>query len=208
MTYKYKKELNDALVTLLAGKIITIPTDTYHGLACNALDEKIVHKLFKLKKRDINKPVPVLISDENQLDKFKVDYNGLENLINFFWPGPLTLVLKTNYNFPEGVIKNDGYVGFRVPDLDFTRELLRKFNNPLTGTSANISGLPETKDVNVMNNYFKKSIIGKITDISCGNKILPSTVVRAEGNLIKFLREGPISKTLIESKLGRNFRYE
>jgi len=208
LTYKYKKEFNEALSTLLADKIITIPTDTYYGLACNALDEKIVHKLFKLKKRDINKPVPVLISDENQLDKFNVDYNGLENLINCFWPGPLTLVLKTNYNFPEGVIKNDGYVGFRIPDLDFTRELIRTINKPLTGTSANISGLPETKDVSVIHNYFKKSNLGKITDISCGNKILPSTVVKVDGDLIKLLREGSISKTLIESKLGENFRYE
>ena len=78
----------------------------------------------------------------------------------------------------------------------------------MTGTSANISGLPETKDVSVIHNYFKKSNLGKITDISCGNKILPSTVVKVDGDLIKLLREGSISKTLIESKLGENFRYE
>ena len=126
------------------GKIITIPTDTFYGLACDATNLKTVKSLFKIKERELNKPVPVLIADIKDLYKFISPSNTVDKLISKFWPGPLTLILETDFDFPEGTVKDNGWVGFRIPDLKFTRDLIRIIGKPLTGTSANISNFPET----------------------------------------------------------------
>jgi len=205
---KYKIELKEAMTELKSGKIIIIPTDTFYGLACDATNFWIVKDLFKIKERDINKPVPVLIADPKDLYKFNASSSTIDKLISKFWPGPLTLILKTDYDFPEGTVKDNGWVGFRIPNLKFTRDLIRMFNRPLTGTSANISNFPETKDLDVLKNNLKDKNIGKFVDINCGSEDLPSTVLKIDKNKVKIIREGPISKSLIKSTLGDDFKYE
>ena len=208
MSTKYKIELEEAAIELESGKIITIPTDTFYGLACDATNAGAVKNLFKIKEREINKPVPVLIADSKDLYKFNASSPLIDKLVGQLWPGPLTLILETNYDFPEGTVKNNGCVGFRVPDLKFARELIRMINRPLTGTSANISNFSETKDLDILKNNLKEKDIGKFVDISCGSEDLPSTVLKIDRRKIKIIRKGPISKSLIKSILGDDFKYE
>ena len=70
MNTKYKKELLEAAAELISGKIITIPTDTFYGLACDATNVEAVEELFKIKERELNKPVPILIADSKDLNNF------------------------------------------------------------------------------------------------------------------------------------------
>ena len=150
----------------------------------------------------------ITISYLKDIYKFNASSPAIDRLISKFWPGPLTLILETDYDFPEGTVKDKGWVGFRVPDLKFTRDLIRMFNRPLTGTSANISNFPETKDLDILKNNLKGKNIGKFVDINCGSENLPSTVLKIDRSKIIIIREGPISKSLIKSILGDDFEYE
>jgi tRNA threonylcarbamoyl adenosine modification protein (Sua5/YciO/YrdC/YwlC family) len=205
---KYKIEIEEAAADLNLGKIITIPTDTFYGLACDATNLETVKRLFEIKERELNKPVPVLIADIKDLYKFISPSNAVDKLISKFWPGPLTLVLETDFDFPEGTVKDNGWVGFRIPDLKFTRDLIRIIGKPLTGTSANISNFPETKNLDTLKSNLKEKSIGKFVDINCGSENMPSTVLKIDMNKIKIIREGSITKSLIKSTLGDDFKYE
>ncbi len=196
---KYQEELNKATELIRNGEIVAIPTDTYYGLACDPFNFESLKKLFELKEREVTKPLPLLISSKEDLLKFGVDYSKFEKLLNTYWPGPLTVVLKTNHNFFSGMIKDDGYVGFRVPNLDFVKDLIKNTGIPITGTSANMSGQPETKDINV---------VKMIINISCGNEQSSSTVIKLSNNKVEMLREGPIKSSQIREILGSNYEYK
>ena len=183
------------------GDTISIPTDTFYGLACNSLDQNALNKLFKIKLRDNNSPVPLLVSSVDHAKEFGAKFNGLERLVENFWPGPLTLLLETKYSFPENMVKKEGLVGFRVPNLEFPIKLIEKIGFPLSGTSANISGEAETKNINQLRKYFSGSEIGYFVNLPCGKSIQPSTVARISNGSVQILRQGTISKSLIESFL-------
>ena len=93
-------------------------------------------------------------------------------------------ILDENYDFLEGMVKSDGYVGFRVPKLKFAINLMNLMKSPLTGTSANMSGQPETKDINVIKDSLNLKIIKKVVNISCGDEKSVSTVIKFSSNKI------------------------
>mgnify|MGYP001399421947 FL=1 len=204
----YKNELKDSFNLLKKGEIIAMPTDTFYGLACDPFNKNAVENLFKLKERDKSKPLPLLISNKNDLLKFGVKYLDFEPILDAFWPGPLTIVVKSNYNFLHGMVKNDGYVGFRVPKLKFAIDLISLIGAPLTGTSANISGCPETKDINVIKDSLDLNFIKKVVNISCGDEKNVSTVIKLSSNKIKLLRKGPIDFNQIIELLDDKYEYE
>ena len=204
----YKNELESSFNLLKKGEIIAMPTDTFYGLSCDPFNKNAVENLFTLKDRDKSKPLPLLISNKNDLLKFDVNFFDFEPILDAFWPGPLTIVVKTNYNFLEGMVKSDGYVGFRVPKLKFAIDLMNLMKSPLTGTSANISGQPETKDINVIKDSLNLKIIKKVVNISCGDEKSVSTVIKFSSNKIKLLRKGPVKLKQIAELLDDRYEYE
>ena len=204
----YKNELESSFNLLKKGEIIAMPTDTFYGLSCDPFNKNAVENLFTLKDRDKSKPLPLLISNKNDLLKFGVNFFDFEQILDAFWPGPLTVVVKTNYDFLEGLVKSDGYVGFRVPKLKFAIDLMNLMKSPLTGTSANISGQPETKDINVIKDSLNLKIIKKVVNISCGDEKSVSTVIKFSSNKIKLLRKGPIKFKQITELLDDRYEYE
>ena len=204
----YQIELRSASKLLNEGQIIAIPTDTYYGLACDPFNFESLNKLFKLKERDIRKPLPLLIASKEDLLNFGIDYSNFENLLDAFWPGPITIVMKTEHKFYSGMIENDGYVGFRVPNLEFVRDLIKFSGIPITGTSANISGQPETKDINVLEDSLDLNIVKMIININCGREQSASTVIKLSDGRVEMLREGPIKSNQIKEILGNDYKYE
>tara|TARA_A100001011_G_C14134115_1_gene766757 strand:+ start:313 stop:945 length:633 start_codon:yes stop_codon:yes gene_type:complete len=204
----YKNELESSFNLLKKGEIIAMPTDTFYGLSCDPFNKNAVENLFNLKDRDKSKPLPLLISNKNDLLKFDVNFFDFEPILDAFWPGPLTIVVKTNYDFLEGMVKSDGYVGFRVPKLEFAIDLMNLMKSPLTGTSANISGQPETKDINVIKDSLNLKIIKKVVNISCGDEKSVSTVIKFSSNKIKLLRKGPVKLKQIAELLDDRYEYE
>lgn len=200
LSEKYRKEIKKAVDELQAGNVIVIPTDTFYGLASNALDQESVEKVFKIKNRSPFNPVPVLISNLQQAETYGASFDRIEKKVaDKFWPGPLTLVLRTDFDFPVGLVKKDGLVGFRIPKLKFTRQLIDEIGFPIIGTSANVSGEPETKNLKEVMQALQARGLSSYIDIKCGTAIRSSSVIQISEGLVKVLRSGAISKSKIET---------
>lgn len=176
--------ISKAARIIKSGGIVLHPTDTCYGLATNALDEKAVAKLHKLKGRNFQKPFIVCVRDL-AMAKNLVQLNSLaEKLFTKFLPGPLTLVLPKK--------KGSGTLAIRLPNHFITLQLSRLCAVPYTTTSANISGGPNPYAVSEV----PQEIISGcdlIIDVGKLPPTPPSTVVDVSEEKIKILRVGPVS---------------
>jgi L-threonylcarbamoyladenylate synthase len=135
--------------------------------------------------------MPLLSSSLNDVSKIAILPEKARRLANLFWPGALTLVLKSKIKFNMHLMNNKGEVGFRVPNNLFARNLASELGGIIVGTSANLSGQPAASTLMEA----LKQIGSKVDFAIDGGKLpgTPSTVVRFERNNVKFIREGAIS---------------
>lgn len=196
--------INSASSILKNGGIGIFPTDTVYGIGCNALDINALEKLYKLKERKFNKPINILVSNTNMINKFVKNINNIEKkLIENFWPGALTIIFNKTEIVPELLTAGLNTVGIRMPNNKIAIELIDKLGIPIAASSANISGeIPATNINNILIDTFNS----KINFIIDGGKTynIPSTIVRVENNEIRILREGSITKSDILKCFGGN----
>ena len=137
---KSPEALQQALDVLNEGGLVAFPTDTVYGLGALAFDGSAVESIYAAKDRPIEKAIPVLIGDAQDLEKVGMDVPDVAyRLADHFWPGPLTIVIPKRPTLPESVSATST-VGVRVPDHRVARALLRAAG-PMAVTSANISGV-------------------------------------------------------------------
>lgn len=139
--------MNDVLKAaeiLKNGGIVIYPTDTAFGIGCLIDNDKAVERLFSLRKRPIDKAVPVLASDLHMLEQYllPVPHQVIETLINPYWPGGLTIVLNCNTEKVPELVRNQDTLGVRVPNHLTTLELINAVGAPIVGCSANFAGEP------------------------------------------------------------------
>jgi L-threonylcarbamoyladenylate synthase len=185
-------------------KVIVCPTDTVYGLICDATSKKAIRKLFKIKKRDFAKPIPIFIANIKMAKKLASVNKKQEKFLGHFWPGKITIVLKSKKKFPRGVLNKENNIGLRIPDYELLNLLLKKLNVPLSATSANISGQPASTKIEEVINQFQKEEVQPDLIIDVGNlkPAHPSTVVDLTRPEMKILRIGDIKK----EKIIRAFR--
>lgn len=182
------------------GGLVAFPTDTVYGVGALAFDDNAVRSIYPAKDRPIEKAIPVLIADADDMEKVGMDIpDVVYRLAARFWPGPLTCLVPKQPTLPEAVSATST-VGVRVPDHEVARALLRAAG-PMAVTSANISGKanPSTAEA-----VFAQ-LNGRIDMIIDGGKTLggvPSTLADCTTDEIKILREGPISLEEIQRKLS------
>lgn len=134
-------DIQKAAELILAGQCVAIPTETVYGLAANALNEKAVADIFRMKGRPDFDPLIVHVADLTQALEYVENVPDMaRELADAFWPGPMTLVLPKNMRVPGIVTSGLGTVGIRVPDHAMTLELLRMLKVPLAAPSANPFG--------------------------------------------------------------------
>ncbi len=198
--------LKNALDILNNGGIVAFPTETFYGLGVYALDEQAVNKVFRVKERDINKPLLIFIASKEQLSDLAVSVNTTaKKLIDCFWPGPLTLVFEASSRVPEVLTGNTGKIGVRVSGSGFVRQLCELSGFPITGSSANISNNPEPASaVEVIETLGDK--IDLILDGGKATGTQSSTVLDVCENVPKLIRQGIIGKNAIESVSGTRFK--
>lgn len=139
--------LNEARRILLSGGIVAFPTESFYGLAVNAMDEAAIQRLFKVKKRKSGRPVLILIHDENTLSRYVESIPGIaRSLIQKFWPGGLTLIFQAGPKISPLLTAETGKIGIRLSSHPIATAIARVMNGPVTGTSANISGRPACRD--------------------------------------------------------------
>jgi L-threonylcarbamoyladenylate synthase len=186
-----------ALEILRAGGLVAFPTDTVYGLGCLAFDQMAIESIYIAKNRPLEKAIPILIADVDDLDRVTRDLPDLaRRLASRFWPGPLTLILPKRADLPAAVSAT-ATVGVRVPDNDTARTLLRAAG-PMAVTSANLSGRESPRTVSEV----IRQLDGRIPLVLDGGETgggVPSTVVDVSGAEPVILREGPLTLEQIKS---------
>lgn len=175
------------------GGIIAYPTESFYALGVMATDEDAVRRLFELKKRLPDKPLPVIVNDiKVLLSIVKVIPAGANDLMNKYWPGPLTLIFEAADTIPDLLTGGTGKVAARVPGESAALDLVRALKMPVSATSANLSAKPPASDVETIIDYFEDNI-ELIIDAGKAPGGRPSTIVDVTMNPPKVLREGRIS---------------
>jgi len=175
------------------GEVLAAPTETAYGLLALATSARAVKKVFKIKGRAPNQASAILVADLKMAQKYGKFSPVALRLAKKYWPGPLTLVVpvRSMGRLARATIK-DGYIGMRVPRQKFLLKLLKKINQPLTATSANISGQKNLYSAQQVIKQLQKRGLKFLVD---GGNLPPrptSTVVQIKGNQIKVLRTGAI----------------
>lgn len=190
-----KKEIND-------NNLVIFPTETVYGIGANALSSIAVNKIFDVKTRAKNNPLIVHLKSKNEIEKYAVIENEIEQkLIDTFMPGPITVILKKKDCIPNSVTANLDTVGIRVPVSVIAHKFLSIVDKPIAAPSANISGSPSGTKVSDIFDEFT----GKVNYIIDGGEStigLESTVVKVIDGVPTILRPGYVTKEMIESKIG------
>ncbi|MBS1742403.1 MAG: threonylcarbamoyl-AMP synthase [Bacteroidetes bacterium] len=139
---KMKNDIDACLNVLRSGGLILYPTDTVWGIGCDATNPEAVAKIYKLKNRNEEKSMIILLADEKDI----INYTDQEELKIFDYikgiTKPVTVIYSHAKYLADNVINKDGSIGIRVVKDEFCRQLIRAFGKPIVSTSSNVSGYP------------------------------------------------------------------
>ncbi|RKY41764.1 MAG: threonylcarbamoyl-AMP synthase [Candidatus Makaraimicrobium thalassicum] len=182
--------------------LVAFPTETVYGLGANALDPKAVAKIFEAKERPLDDPLIVHIAGEKDLFRLAAKVpRKLEKLVNRFWPGPLTVVLKKTELVPDIVTTGLDTVAIRMPSNMIARKFIAAADVPIAAPSANMFGRPSpTTARHVIDDLDKRIDIvldGGSTEIG-----IESTVVEVIDGRVVVLRPGGIDVEQLRAIVG------
>lgn len=185
------------------GGIVIFPTETVYGIGANAFDEEAVKKIYEIKQRNFNKPISLLVNDMKMVEMVARDITSSEYaLMEAFFPGPFTIILKKKDCVPNIVTANSESVGIRMPSGEIARKLIEYAGIPIATPSANISGKPSGTNVpNIINDFNEK--IDYIIDGGESKIGVASTIVQVIDNVPHILRQGIITKEEIEKVVNK-----
>ncbi|MDD5238298.1 MAG: L-threonylcarbamoyladenylate synthase [Candidatus Omnitrophica bacterium] len=182
--------INEAAEVLKSGGLVIIPTETVYGIAANKLNKDAINRLYEIKNRPQDKPFSIHIERKDRIEEFaRAVPVCAYKLIDKFWPGPLTLILKS---------KDTGKVGLRMPDNEIALKVIEEAGIPIACPSANISG----RNAPVTFQEAIKDLEGLVElAVDAGNTRLAaeSSVVDLTVEPIKIVRLGAIKKEEIEA---------
>lgn len=188
--------ITEAVKMIRWGGSVVFPTDTVYGLGVDALSERAVSRLFRIKKRPLNKPVPIMVKDIAMAEQLAFIDRKIEKVLEQVWPGPVTVVLEKRGIIPSILTAGQSKIGLRIPNYRITQYLLEQFNKPITCTSANFSGeqpiLCADEIIKIFQKIYPRPDI--ILDAGCLQNKTPSTVLDLTGAKPKILRIGPVTK--------------
>lgn len=195
-------ELDKQAQLLREGKTVIFPTETVYGLGANALDEQAVKKIYEAKGRPSDNPLIVHIYKKEEVYELAKDISKkAEDVMQIFWPGPITLILNKKNIVPYKTSGGLDTVAIRMPSHKIAREIIRMAGIPIAAPSANISGRPSpTKAEHVyeeMNERVDGIVLGGDCDFG-----LESTVVDFTSEIPMILRPGSITKEDLEKVIG------
>lgn len=203
-----ENDIAEAAEIIQQGGLVAFPTETVYGLGADALNAEAVAKVYEAKGRPSDNPMIVHIaraSDIGQLTPMLSE--EIVNLIDNFWPGPLTLVLKKKAGVPDRTTGGLDTVAVRMPDSEAALELIRAADCPIAAPSANISGRPSpTRASDVI-----ADMDGRIDAVIEGDDCrvgIESTVLDMTGDAPVILRPGIITAEDIEAVLNKKVTYD
>jgi L-threonylcarbamoyladenylate synthase len=196
-------DLGAAATWLHRDGIVAFPTDTFYGLAVNPASSAAVTALFDLKGRAASAPVPLVAASTQQVEHMVGPLTSIAAMLAAkFWPGPLSLLFDTPAAIAREVDSGRGSVAIRVPAHRVARELCAAFGEPLTATSANLSGAPPVVSAAALGALTEDA---RVLVIDGGDTAggLPSTIVDPRGASLLLVRDGSIAwNRVLESLRG------
>ena len=185
-------DLVQAVSALGLGGVVAFPTETFYGLAVDPRSATAVKRVFEVKRRAPDQPLPLIASGVDQI----IDHVGTmtplaARLASRGWPGPLTLIIPASSLLCDDVHLSTGKVAVRVPADAVARALARSAGHAITSTSANISGHPPASTPERVVASFGSGI-DVLIDSGRTPAGLPSTIIDATGGVPVLVRAGAI----------------
>jgi len=197
-----QERIERAVEVLRRGGVVAFPTETVYGLGADARDARAVQRVFEIKGRPATNPVIVHVASADVARRYAATWPAAAaSLVERFWPGPLTIVLPKTDQIVPAVTAGRHTVGLRCPDHPLTLELLRRFDGPLIGPSANRSSrLSPTTAQDVRDEL--GDAIDMILDGGPCRVGIESTVLDLSAQVPAILRPGAVSRQQIEQVIG------
>ncbi|MBN2568491.1 MAG: threonylcarbamoyl-AMP synthase, partial [Deltaproteobacteria bacterium] len=172
--------IHRAVEILRAGGVIAYPTETLYGLAADARNKEAIERIFAIKGRDFDKPIPLIIGNREALSTLVSEVSERSaGLINLFWPGPLTLIFHASERISDRLTAGTGKIGIRLSSHQIAWSLATVLHGAITATSANISGesgISSPEGVShTMGNHIDALIDGGVTAGGPGSTVLDVT---------------------------------
>lgn len=183
--------LSEAAAAIRRGELVVVPTDTVYGIAADAFNPGAVNLLLAAKGRGRDMPVPVLVSSRAMLDAVVDEVtDAAGRLVDAFWPGALTLVLRETPHLAWDLGEARGTVAVRMPDHPLATALIEQ-TGPLGVSSANRSGQPPATTAMDARLQLGASV-SVYLDAGPGGAPVPSSIVDLTGDAPKLLRAGAL----------------
>ena len=173
------------------GGVILYPTDTIWGIGCDATNEDAVRRVYEIKQRQDSKAMLVLVDSSVKVDFYVQDVPEVAWDLIDLADKPLTIIYSGARNLAANLLAEDGSVGIRVTNEDFSKRLCQQFRKAVVSTSANISGQPSPRNFSEISEEVKSAvdyIVGYRQEEMSNPK--PSSIIKLDkGGVIKIIRE-------------------
>ena len=141
-----KEDIKNAIDVMRKGGIILYPTDTVWGIGCDATNAEAVAKVYKIKQRDDSKALICLADSVDRVQRYVRDVPSVAWDLMEIADKPTTVILDGAVNLAPNLIAEDGSIGLRITNEEFSKELCYRFQKPIVSTSVNISGEPAAQN--------------------------------------------------------------
>lgn len=189
-----------------AGSIVIYPTDTVYGVGADIFSLAGIERIYAAKERNFTSPLIALISDRKYVEEIayidEENRDKVQALMENFWPGGLTIILRKKDVVPGIMVSNGETVGVRIPNHKISMEIIESVGGIMPTTSANISGEKTPRSFQELSQVFKERV-DILVDGGASPLGTESTIIDMSKNTPKILREGSISKSEIEKVIGK-----
>lgn len=185
------EDIKKACQVMSEGGIILYPTDTIWGIGCDATNAEAVRRVYEIKQRSDSKAMLVLVDSPVKVDFYVQDVPDIAWDLIELADKPLTIIYSGARNLAPNLLAEDGSVGIRVTNEEFSQRLCRQFRKAIVSTSANISGQPSPACFSEISEEIKSMVdyvVGYRQDEVGQPK--PSSIIKLDkGGVIKIIRK-------------------
>lgn len=187
-------DLKHAAELMLDGHPVIFPTETFFALGSRALDADATARVYRAKHRSTVRPLPLILGNWEQLDMVAKVPDGFMPLLKRFWPGPLSVLFPARLRVPDILTGGTGRVAVRLSSHPVARALAEAVGEPITSSSANISGTPAVVSADQLDKELLVSVKGVLDEPPTPAGGLPSTLVELlEDGKLHILRSGAVT---------------
>lgn len=196
-------EIIKAAKIIKSGGIVAFPTETSYGLGASIFYPDSLERIFKIKKRDEDKPLLLLLPDTTHLDILVSNIPAVaDEIMRKFWPGPVTLIFSAKVGIPWQITAKTNKVGIRISSNPWALALVKEVGHPITATSANTAGTDSCNSAEDVRKNLSDPAPDYVLDGGKTTGGNPSTIIDVSVDPLRVVRKGAINKEIIEEELN------